>query len=297
MVFSFPTFYSHVHFTHMYPFTYSSSPLPPRIPASHPPPSSIVEPSRTYDAANTDRHMSPDQALSSVLAVDPQWAIYQNLKDNMPDQHATAQGLDRGRKKILENINEPLDVACLKLSQSRCGPSPCDPKAIRAIVALLRAFVRRELVKNGGRVIHNFWRRFDSWLAARREGAGENWASFVDRIVAADNRMHGPPALAIATENRPVYCCKYAPLCLGPSGHRHSEPWSSSLASPTSPTSPSWSAGSSSSSAGLSSSWASGSGSTSVLNPYSDVNSDSLPQTRREQNVKQRLAFILNEER
>ncbi|KAJ7761035.1 hypothetical protein B0H16DRAFT_557857 [Mycena metata] len=87
--------------------------------------------------------------------------------------------------------------------------------------------------------------------------------SFVDRIIAADNRMHARPALAIAADNRLVYCCKYAPLCVGgPSGHGHSERSSSSAY----PASPSSSVHSSSSSAGLSRSWASGSGSTSALN-------------------------------
>ncbi|KAJ7019986.1 hypothetical protein C8F04DRAFT_1145759 [Mycena alexandri] len=273
---------------HMSPPTYN---FPSAIPASHrpPPTSSILEPSRPRS-----------QVLSIFLAADSQRAGYQNLKDNMPDQHAATQGLDRIRKKTLENLNKPLDVTCGKID-----PSFCDPKAIRPIVALLRAFVRSELVKNGGQVIRNFWRKFDSWLAARREGVSDDWAGFVDRIIAADNGMHAPPALTIAAENRAVYCCKYAPLCLGgPSGHRHNEPSSFSA----SPASPSWSARASSSFAGLSSSWASSSTrSTTVLNlapayhdpdSYLDMNSDSLPpQTRRKENKKQRLVFILNEER
>ncbi|KAJ7761039.1 hypothetical protein B0H16DRAFT_1688597 [Mycena metata] len=284
-------------FTRMSPPSYIYP--PPAIPAPAPL-SQILEPSRTHNPANTDRHMSPDEVISHILEADPRTANYQNIKvrvapgrlreietkriqDHMSAQPATTQGFDRLRKKTLENLSEPLDVVCGKFVRSHHGPGP---KAIEPIVALLRAFIRRELAKNSGRVIHNFWRKFDSWLAARREEADKNWAGFVDHIIAVDNRIHAHAALGITAGNHPVYCCKWAPF-----------ERSSSSAYP----SPSSSVRSSSSSAGPSSSWASGSGSTSALNvapahhssnSYSEVNS-----TIGEKNVKHTLPYILNQER
>ncbi|KAJ7761047.1 hypothetical protein B0H16DRAFT_1688606 [Mycena metata] len=265
---------------------------PPTIPAPLPP-SPILDPSRSHNPVNIDRHMSPDEVVSRILEADPQTANYQNIKP------ATTHGFDRVRKKTIEHLDKPLAVVCWKLVQSRNGPGLCNPKAIEPIVALLRAFVRTEGAKNGEQPIRDFWHKLDNWLAARRGDAGEDWAggkkanfrphSFVDRIIAADNSMHARPALAIAADNRLVYCCKYAPF--------------ERSASSAYPASPSSSVRSSSSSAGLSGSWASGSGSTSALNAApahhnSNLYSDSLPpQTRPRANAKQTLPFILNQER